>query len=863
MATGLANVGAVTSAPGHLFRVTVDPNPLQEGFAPCPMTGVGKITRDMKCHLQLLSYYRKVFRKPANGVDVCCKLTESEAMTLLPTLAKLVFRTRARRAGVAATITSMLATLIVRRMRIGAIAKSVLAVVVSSVAAGWAVFNWRSYSFLLRCTLRAEDWEIILKHVSGAAQEKVGDAVASHPVMTRIALNHFGKDLELASAYISLAHIVAERYATSNAWVVSSPQMTWKEASAFHDEQVKDGSELQALPQRESIALPRPLRPTVEIEEEPEEKVDDETQKVSMAIVAPPIVEVTAGLSNSAHNTKLGLGRHLAFANLPIVGPEAEERLNQAAGMISTALISAVQPEDLNEPTVLPKKWGEAMREEMAERALFAERNVLKGHVKAGELMLPVEKLPRLIGNPGQETCAHNATRVGSCEKFLCRRFHKLLAKGLTPDEIDERMTSYLKQYDGHLFYSLDFSAMDSTWTLGDRERVKAIVKRLSDALRVDEENQLNFQSPTDRGRIVWYFATLRVRLELEDAILFSGERATSLGNRITVLILRTAEIIRLCGADVAREFWVDMAAGLQPSIPETIGDGDDETGTMLPGVTAESMTADYKAYGKIIEVTTSNRSIEVLSRYHFVTNAGEVVHLPKLLKNLGRLVGTTVQGRKVGEPVVLSGAEGAAVATAAAERAKAADRIPGFRQFCLSVAEYWAAYAVQRGVVTTKHEDTRMEHLEEDLIDYVKNARDMVEAVQPSAFHTALSLRYGQKFAGRERQRLIDAFNDWERVGAGLELCDAHFNDLQYFMQSSGIGKVLQEELHLSTRLPTCCVLGVPPASRLDTPTKTTDAGVQASRNRAQRKEHGARLRRAVTHQSAQGVRADVGSVP
>lgn len=343
------------------------------------------------------------------------------------------------------------------------------------------------------------------------------------------------------------------------------------------------------------------------------------------------------------------------------------------------------------------------MKAATAEAAPFERLMQLKGFVKTGELGLKPEKLPRLIGNPGPTEAEAQAEFISLFEQYFCYAFPGFMTKGLNMRQTRDKLRHVLERAMAKdlTIASCDFSAMDSSWDLEEKQAIKDMVKRLAEQL-LDCLSALALpQDPTDTDRIKWQFKTLTVLLDAPDAILFSGERGTSIFNRLLVLTLRTAEICRFRGAPARAAMW----AHARRHLPRTegdfdVGDGDDTAFDACDYPDAESIVVAYKDYGKNIEPVLSKNAIEVLSTYVFISAKGKFYALVKPKKNTERLcysIRPTVEviDGLVPRPTAALEAE---IATAAYQRALACAQTPVLRQLALAVGDFHRAKAEAGG---------------------------------------------------------------------------------------------------------------------------------------------------------------------
>jgi hypothetical protein len=106
---------------------------------------------------------------------------------------------------------------------------------------------------------------------------------------------------------------------------------------------------------------------------------------------------------------------------------------------------------------------------------------------------------------------------------------------------------------------------MDSSWYPFEKELVVDIVREsVSSVIDILEMTSVPIDPLLDapnfserKGQIIWELKDFIVSLDQADGILFSGERGTSIYNRLLVRILRGAEILRFRGKSAALAYFV------------------------------------------------------------------------------------------------------------------------------------------------------------------------------------------------------------------------------------------------------------------------------------------------------------------
>lgn len=415
---------------------------------------------------------------------------------------------------------------------------------------------------------------------------------------------------------------------------------------------------------------------------------DDKKRHISCIIAGPELIEIVASLSSSVENEDSGVFRHLRVLLHPITGKpmhpdkiafDVQARLNTASEIIGDHMLDKLMQ---NIATVAhfkpPEKWSADMREtvpEQCEQARLQDKRggrfrqrLLAGFNKTRELMLPYTKHARLVGTLGANCAMEDATSICPLENLMKTCYPHLITKGLTSDELDDQIAKLLLAMtkEQAIIESIDFSAMDSSWTFQDRLRLRAIAEKLLKPIENALLIKLGRYDPVmaaseHQQKIIWCLKYIKVLMDPTDAILFSGERMTSLFNRLLVLILAAAEMLRIHGA-------VNGAAKIKHMMEGTRkvnrGDGDDAVEALAKwnkGGDYDLLTrkdggyrdqADricrYADMGKILEPCSGpneTTDCEVLSRFHIW--AGEFkgyIHIGKMERNMGRLIAFKVQ---------------------------------------------------------------------------------------------------------------------------------------------------------------------------------------------------------------------------
>ena len=472
------------------------------------------------------------------------------------------------------------------------------------------------------------------------------------------------------------------------------------------------------IPDRTSTALPNVLRPGVEVKPKTNEQLRIEIEKgkqrtidgekppnnFSSVAFGPRIISIIAGLAKSKINEISGLMRHLRLLKyqgseeyLPPCTPEVEARLDLTSRIMGKIFAeqAEIHVRDISwwKP---PAKWSETMKDEMPEKAEQLAQGLpgpddddlsnpqgwltskvsfprLQGFTKTGELQLPEKKHSRLIGDMGTVYNMSAAMSIGPLENLMKEAFPHLITKKLTLAECDEKISEILldMRKKGLAPESDDYSAMDSSWTLNDRERLRSMAamalvpvqaylrRRLANYDMVRHIDAHINEKDGGPKLIMWQLHYINVLITPSDSILFSGERQTSLMNRWLVMMLEFAEDIRILGeVEGEKAIRQTMVAETKTKMTlkgitktttcrrwMTIGDGDDNLQGIIPG-RYEDKNERIKRFadmGKLLDVCSGpneKTDAEVLSRYHIWDNKHkDYIHVAKIERNMARLV--------------------------------------------------------------------------------------------------------------------------------------------------------------------------------------------------------------------------------
>jgi len=556
-------------------------------------------------------------------------------------------------------------------------------------------FGWKQSYIVVRIGSQAVEQAI--REIWNAEQEKTSmTTVASAPVQTRVGNEGCDTAKKMPSIkkvkYVIICKFVTAALAMNIAALHEEEDESFEvdeDSAAKVDTAAAEAAEkddlkpmmYKLLRSRTSQAPPNELRDSVIIKEKTVWQLFEERQKgvkvqmpdeeklidFSGVILAPEVIEIIRALEPNKENEISGVHRHLRVLKHPITGEtlkmpnaDTEKRLMLAAETIAAhmekkaiehvAKISHFKP---------PEKWSETMKEEMPEKAEQArqadgvisrfKQRVLKGFNKAGELMLPLTKHARLIGNLGPVSNMEDAMSVGPLENLMKECYPHLITKKMTLEECDDAMSNLLEDMikKGLIPESDDYSAMDSSWTQYDRYRLRKIadtvLKPIREHLNMKLRNYDHVLDAAERQQqIKWRLKYITILMDPKHAILFSGERMTSLMNRWLVLMLEAAEDIRVLGEV---EGVKAINATLDGTRRTTQGDGDDNLQGIIAGRyrNQEERINRFADMYKLLEPCSAadeKTDAEVLSRFHiWCGKKTGYVHIGKLERNMGRLI--------------------------------------------------------------------------------------------------------------------------------------------------------------------------------------------------------------------------------
>lgn len=449
--------------------------------------------------------------------------------------------------------------------------------------------NWATYrrtAWCVRLKIESQAFSIASTQKIRAQQETTSEKVAACPIITHVCnhvmVTHAKMPVTARDKYIAICVIITSGWANNRVRVVdetaAEPDSTTPEDNPR--ESLGDvGNAKRLLLTRNNTAPPNVWRRSVRVLIKPWTRLFDDRQRgqdrtlpgddgikeyYCGLVTGPELIDITPGFCGDQTDEIAGVSRHLRELKSTVTGegldreisPEAEARLNMATDIICSIVKVAAKAHFLALATwQLPKKWGNACAtyyQRVVECASTIISPVLSGFVKVGELALPLNKLPRLVGSMGMLACAKDAASLCCVESLFKKFFPHLVLKGMTNDGLCARFAEFAGRASrlNLQILSIDMSAMDSSWTPNDRKRVRRVLETIVDALRelLDAEYQKGYveQCASKKCALRWMLKYITVQLEADDSVLFSGERGTSIGNRILMLIVWSAELLRV-----------------------------------------------------------------------------------------------------------------------------------------------------------------------------------------------------------------------------------------------------------------------------------------------------------------------------
>jgi 8-oxo-dGTP pyrophosphatase MutT (NUDIX family) len=339
----------------------------------------------------------------------------------------------------------------------------------------------------------------------------------------------------------------------------------------------------EVIPTREPTHPDKPLRRGVKTQkksfmqlffdrERGEKRVlpgdDDYPTSVSGVIVGVNVCNVTAAYAQCERSELSGLQRHYGEVRHPKTGEELgytdkQKKYMKTAGRVICGILTDALvrsgPEVLQ--TKFPAKWKDMTVDEclevMAQDQGKFVYDMIKGFVKPREPGQPADKNARLITNPGVKATSRLLNLASTIEEVMKLEFPHLGGSGLTQDEQDARIADFITHAWKHglTVYSGDFKSFDGTQKPFDREVVQVgIIQKcfLDTVAKYAElmspglgEADFVIKHGIDKKKIQITYHYFKVVIDVLASILFSGERLTSLGNRLLVLVCDGAEYIR------------------------------------------------------------------------------------------------------------------------------------------------------------------------------------------------------------------------------------------------------------------------------------------------------------------------------
>jgi len=595
-----------------------------------------------------------------------------------------------------------------------------------------------------------------------ATQETISDKVAATPVISPVESyvksTHPNMPVGLREKYIAICLMITSGWADHRVRVVDTTESEPDTEPVQGSERESlgiDGEKKRLLKTRNNTAPHNTWRDSIRVTVKSWFQLHDDVQKgldrtlpgadevkerYSGVVTGPELFDISEGFEGNADDEIAGVSRHLRKLKSTVTGdyldkptPEAEERLNKATAIICNIVAAIAKLHMYSLLTwALPKKWGptrDVMYQRVAEIGWTVILYTLTGFCKLCELALPLTKLPRLVGSMGMLACAKDAALISCVELLFKKYLPHLVVKGKTLDGVCNRFAAFARR--AKKFHrkvvSVDMTGMDSSWTEADRMRVRRVLRAVIQTLQglLDAELQDDYVSccSAKKKLLVWFLKYIIVQLEAQDAILFSGERGTSIGNRILMLIVWSAELLRVygdvvgtekiekmfyCPEEAHEECTEEKASGQamthgyepvpyvdkfpdDPDMDNNIGDGDDNTLSVDEGMyaSAEEFVLSWEAYHKLVVICSSwseNTDMECLSTMViFVMHVAFFV--PKVARNAQRLV-----AHKISIPPGKHFAEGCYTYT------------PSKKQYAEIATDLWQRSYSLRHTMVTRH---------------------------------------------------------------------------------------------------------------------------------------------------------------
>jgi hypothetical protein len=638
-----------------------------------------------------------------------------------------------------------------------------------------------------------------------------------------------------------------------------------KSCKAAEDVQLKDFKPMRwpLLLCRTCTTIPKELRPSVVVKERTQEQLKEDRQKgkkvriegddekkidYSGVVFTPEIIKIIAGLTSNKENELSGVNRHFIQLEHPLKPgtfmlpptPEAQRRLNVASDVIAAHMresaylwlhkICEFAP---------PTKWSATMKDEMPERAEQARardgsisawiQRKLSGFVKSSELQLPLNKNARLIGNLGPVANMEDAMSIAPIENLLKIAYPKLITKAMTLAECDEAITQDLLRCrrEGRIPESDDLSAMDSSIRKMDRVNLRKIANAVLEPVRTALTTQLrNYDHVLDAEehgkKLKMQLNYITVLIDADDSILFSGERMTSLFNRLMILMLESAEDIKFLGEEAGTAAIRETLDGIRQT---TRGDGDDNLQQLIKGryKTQEERIEAYAEYFKKLDPCSAfdeTTDAEVLSRFHIW--CGEMigyVHIGKLERNLGRLIAFKIQRSNIPEDqkdTELSQAELAMICTDVWQRVISLKQTLVVRHFARATFDYAFSKLKDKSRGTVYDEDMKRlgrEDGDRSLRDCQTQIYEVISEARTSSY-AMVKVSHFKTFSQLSPEEVRQEMKAWEEADyawSRMEFDDKHILYPQSLIEDFPIAKVvcrhlglIQSCIDMGTELPT-----------------------------------------------------------
>lgn len=665
-----------------------------------------------------------------------------------------------------------------------------------------------------------------------ACQERTAESDAATSVVsaTRIEaerwlLDHVGK-CSTPVAMITLSAWFANMVASNRAHIHTHDTKYFEMSDEPNEVYNVAGDVISTRMPKLSTPEEQPLRPSVvvtgldarevEREEQARNRNVDESTMSTDRIIGPQIfASATPSIDANTLEAELsGVQRHLNQKKKLEYRPENLSYLERGEKFMTAKLVAAFA-EAFPADSTLPASWSEQLRDVVT--ASFGEQRHarLQGFVKPREVGLPEDKYARLIGTEGPEVSGDRSVFVSPIEKAWKEQFPGAVTKGLTNDEVDGLFRQRLSKAkaDKRRVCSCDFSALDSTWQLHEKRAILRMLKACVEAMlggpmaedfdRVMAANDVR----CSQKKIAWKLKYVNIIMSDLEALLFSGERITSLGNRWLVLLLRTSELLRLKGVDAAETYWLSLSGKSDEAFD--VGDGDDTAFLMMDEYADEAAVIQaYKGYAKHIEPVISKDSIEVLSRFT-IESKGQHVHLAKLARNAGRMVYQSMNKAAVGTSHVFTSGERAEIATALLFRAYAMRQTLVLRKYALALARYHMVGCENEAPSVVDRRGARGDQFASDtvarystLTEFYESVVDAVASSHTSGYAMVRLVYHGKSLPDAKtiKKQAWAWYASDDRLD-GFEICDDDFHSPQGLIDRMALEPEIVAALEIDVR--------------------------------------------------------------